>query len=166
MKDCFQFQLHLLYINLHFQIYQLTFIYLFFSFAYCHTLKSLALDFDLRNALWIHLGLVELNKEQRGIEELNGEKKRVWMGAPNDGVQLATCHSLQGVSCHCAGLLSHSSGLPRTYTHNHTRTAFSHRVSLWSWIKYLDPLYNPWRRWERDSHSEQKIDPKDLFLKS
>lgn len=31
----------------------------------------------------------------------------------NDGVQLAACHSLQGVSCHRAGLLSHSSGLPR-----------------------------------------------------
>lgn len=46
----------------------------------------------------------------------------------NDGVQLAACHSLQGVSCHRAGLLSHSSGLPRaallrrTGIHARTRT--------------------------------------------
>lgn len=58
-------------------------------------------------------------------EELS-EEMRVRERNANDGVQLAACHSLQGVSCHCAGLLSHSSGLPRAHSrtdiHACTRT--------------------------------------------
>lgn len=56
----------------------------------------------------------------------HGKETRVRWRNVNDGVQLAACHSLQGVSCHSAGLLSHSSGLPRVHVHADTHTIHTH----------------------------------------
>lgn len=65
------------------------------------------------------------------LDEKHSEEKPVKWRNVNDGVQLAACHSLQGVSCHSAGRLSHSSGLPRVHIHAHThaRTRIKHTYS-------------------------------------
>lgn len=67
------------------------------------------------------------------LDEKHSEEKQVRWRNVNDGVQLAACHSLQGVSCHSAGLLSHSSGLPRVHIHadmhTHAYTQIKHTYS-------------------------------------